>query len=116
MPGQHLVVAGVGEGEPVRDPGNAAPGLVAEELALLGDHVPEERKQQPTAHRRIVVPEAFPKARFGSPDTAVLLVEELGIGARENLLPAQTVADDQDHVVGLELRKRWRARGKGENR
>jgi hypothetical protein len=85
-------------------------------LVLLGDHVPEERKQQPTAHRRIVVPEALPKARLGCPDAAVLLVEELGIGARENLLPAQAVADDQDHVFRLELRKRWRARGKRENR
>src|SRR5450631_4521008 len=108
MSGQHLVVARVGEGEPVRDPGNAAVGLVAEELALLSDHLPEERKQQPAAHRGIVVPEALPKARLALPDAAVLHVEERGIGAREDLLPTKAIADDQDHVVGLALRKRRR--------
>lgn len=37
----------------------------------------------------------------------MLLVQQIGIGASEDLLPAQTIAHDENDVSSLQLRPAW---------
>jgi hypothetical protein len=100
--GQHLVVARVGERHAVGDARHAALGLIAEDLSLLGNHAPQERKQCFAPFGNIVAPELASEFIRVSPDAAVLLMHESWIGAGEDFLPAQSVTDDQDDIAGFE--------------
>ena len=94
--GEHFVVAGVGEGHAVGDAGDAAFGLIAEDLAFLGNGRPEKRKKQFSTFVDVRAPVvALEVVGFG-PDAAVFGVEQSGIGAGENFLPAKAVGNDED--------------------
>ena len=102
VPGEHLVVARIGEGQAVGDAGNAALGLVAENLAAHGDRAPEEREQGLAPLGRVGAPELAPQLPLRLPDAAVLVVQELGVRSGEDLLPAQPVAHDEHDGARLE--------------
>ena len=101
-PGQHLVVTRIRERQPIRDVGDAAFELIADQLATLGHRPPQERKEccTPLGWRR--PPERAAECVLTLPDAAVLLVHEQRIGAGEHLLPPQPVGDDQEYVLRLE--------------
>ena len=78
------------------------PLVIAEDLSLLGNHVPQERKQCFAAFGNIVAPELASEFIRVSPDAAVLLIHESWIGAGEDFLPEQSVTDDQDDIAGFQ--------------
>src|SRR5882762_3517281 len=111
VPGQHFIVSGVREGQPVGDTGDAAFGLVAEDLAARRDRRPQERKQGLAAFVRVFAPEFAAQVLLLVPDAAVFRVHQGGVGAGENLLPANTIADQEYDVVRLRRGRRLSARG-----
>ena len=82
---------------------NATLVLVPENLALLGYDAPEKREQHFPAFRRIVAPKFAAQLFRSFPDAAVLLIQQIGVGAGEYFLPTQTIAHDQNHVSSFEL-------------
>jgi len=68
MPGQHLVVAGIGKCHAVGDNGDAPLGLVSENLPLLRHHAPQKREQCLSTLCNIVTPELLPEI-LGSAQT-----------------------------------------------
>src|SRR4029077_2238898 len=79
--------------------GDAAFGLVAEDLAARGDRGPQEREQGLAAFARIGAPEFAPQLLLLLPAAAVFLVQQQGVGAGEYFLPAKTIADDEHDVA-----------------
>ena len=110
----HLVVAGIGKSEPVGDVRNAALQLIAEDLPFLRDCSPDEGKQDSTPLFDVIAPEFALQCVFFHPVAAVLGIKQQRVGAREHLLPAQSVAHDQYDGLGL-LRIGCRREAKDEN-
>ena len=98
---RHLVVAGVREPHGVRHPRHAALVLVAVDLAVRRDRLPQKRKQLPAPHIRIVVPVLGLELRGRRPTATGLAVEQRWIRSREDFLPAHAIGDDENHVAGL---------------
>ena len=99
LPGEELVVAGVGEPMPVREVDGAVGVAVTVELALAGDRVPEERHERLAAGDGVGLPEPF--AHSLDVRHVALVVEEERVGAGEELLPAEPVEGDEEDVFGL---------------
>src|SRR6266404_3051747 len=111
MAGEHFIVSGVREGQAVGDAGDAAFGLVAEDLAACGDRGPQEREQGLAAFARVGAPEFAPQLLLLIPDAAVLLVQQERVGAGEYFLPANTITDDEHDVARLGRTRCLSARG-----
>src|SRR6266481_435300 len=101
--GEHFVVAGKRKGLAVGDVSDAAFGLVTDDLASRGDDAPEKGKERLAAIADVVAPEFVLEAFRLAPDAAAFGIEKRGIGAGENLLPAEAVGDDEDNVAGFGL-------------
>jgi hypothetical protein len=97
----HLVVARIGERLAVGHVRVAPGGAIAEDLTLLGDGAPEERKQRRAPRGGRVAPVALAQVLLRHPAAARLVVEQIRLGAGEDLLPAQTVAHDEHDVLRL---------------
>src|SRR6185312_1279202 len=98
MPADHLVVAWIGELEPVGDIRVALHRAIPEDLTLLRDDVPYEWKERGACGARIVARElAAERGRIL--DVAELAIHELAVRALEDLLPAETVGYDEDDVA-----------------
>src|SRR5262249_11181097 len=74
---------------------------VTEHLPLPGDRLPEEREQCSSALFRGLPPEAGFRLGNGL-HAAALLVEQNLVRPAEQLLPAQPVIRDEEHILGLE--------------
>src|SRR5574337_1010574 len=99
--GEGLVVAGIGELEPVRDLGRAPGVAVAEDLPPGRDAVPEEGQQRPPALPPVGPPEGVTE-RGRVADAACLPADERAVRAAEDLLPPQPVSHDEHDVPGAE--------------
>jgi hypothetical protein len=115
-PREHLVVAGIGKPEAVRDAHAAPARRVAQDLALAGYDRPDEGQQRlaPCLRRRTI---ETSRQGLRLADTPVFLRVERGVVAAEHLLPAEAVESDDEDVVGagpvlgvLRLRGRRRTR------
>ena len=102
--GQHLVVAGIRKCQAVSDARDAALILIAKNLALLGDNAPEKRKQHFPAFFGVVVPKLAVELLGICPNATVLFVQQGGISAGEDLLPAQAITHNENNVSSFELR------------
>lgn len=105
---EHFAVTGIGEFEAVGDAGDAAEVLIADELAVLGDRVPEEGHERLASVRRGISPEG----RLERSDVfdAVVLVHQSLICAGEDFLPAESV-DENEEGVSSEVGGTGRAAG-----
>ena len=101
---EHLVVAGVGEPQAVRDPHAAPARGVAQDLALAGHDRPDEGQQRLAARLR-GGPVETGRQRFRLADAAVLLRVERGVVPAEQLLPAEAVEGHDQDIVDRRARR-----------
>ncbi len=99
--GGHLVVSGVREGHSVDHLRDAPHGLIAEDLPALRHRSPQEREQRRPPLALARSPIALAQILLREPAAARRIVEQILLGAGEYFLPAQSVADDQHHVLRL---------------
>src|ERR1700733_12110622 len=108
--GERFVVTGIREKHVIRDVGVGAFVAITENLALLGDDLPNERHQDFAA----LVGGAAPVGLFQGGFIfrfAVLLVHQRFFGAVEDFLPAETVSHNEDDVLRLVVGRDLGARG-----
>ena len=110
---ERFVVTGIREKHVIRDVGVGAFVAIAENLALLGDDLPDERHQDFAALVGGAAPVGFFQRGFIF-HFAVLFVHQRFFGAVEDFLPAKTVGHDEDDVLRFVVGRDLGARGSRE--